>query len=196
MIHTISTQEFSTVIKNSNDVFILDVRTDLECRSEKLQKNCVYIPLHELKAQDFKDNHLLDLGLKPIYILCRSGARALKAAQELSSQIQNDIFVIDGGIEGCKMCNIPTQKTNIISLERQVRITAGIFIVIGFFGGLFLNPLFYGLCAFVGTGLIFAGVTDKCGMALILTKAPWNIPKNPMEDIQKSIKTFEERKTA
>ena len=28
--------------------------------------------------------------------------------------------------------------------------------------------------AFVGAGLVFAGVTDWCGMAMLLAKLPWN----------------------
>jgi hypothetical protein len=39
---------------------------------------------------------------------------------------------------------------------------------------LFINPIFGIIPLFVGCGLIFAGVTDRCGMALVLTKAPWN----------------------
>jgi uncharacterized membrane protein YfcA len=32
-----------------------------------------------------------------------------------------------------------------------------------------------GMCgAFVGAGLVFAGVTDWCGMGLLLAKMPWN----------------------
>jgi hypothetical protein len=33
---------------------------------------------------------------------------------------------------------------------------------------------FIGVAAFVGAGLIFAGVTDRCGMALLLARMPWN----------------------
>ena len=30
------------------------------------------------------------------------------------------------------------------------------------------------LAAFVGAGLVFAGITDWCGMGLLLARAPWN----------------------
>ena len=42
--------------------------------------------------------------------------------------------------------------------------------------GYFLNPGWYGLAAFVGAGLTFAGLTDICGMAFVLAKLPWNKP--------------------
>ncbi len=35
-----------------------------------------------------------------------------------------------------------------------------------------------GLSAFVGAGLIFAGVTDTCGMAMMLSRMPWNQVRN------------------
>ncbi len=37
-----------------------------------------------------------------------------------------------------------------------------------------LHPAFLGLAAFVGAGLVFAGVTDTCGMGLLLARMPWN----------------------
>ena len=61
-----------------------------------------------------------------------------------------------------------------ISLERQVRISAGALVVAGVALGWFVHPSFYGLSAFVGAGLIFAGITDICGMCLLLAKLPWN----------------------
>ncbi len=62
----------------------------------------------------------------------------------------------------------------VISLERQVRITAGTLIVAGVGLGWFVHPGFLGLSAFVGAGLIFAGITDICGLCLLLAKLPWN----------------------
>ncbi|MGV2341462.1 MAG UNVERIFIED_CONTAM: hypothetical protein LVR18_48330 [Planctomycetaceae bacterium] len=40
--------------------------------------------------------------------------------------------------------------------------------------GILVHPGFAGLSAFVGAGLMFAGITDTCGMALILARMPWN----------------------
>jgi hypothetical protein len=61
-----------------------------------------------------------------------------------------------------------------MSLERQVRIAAGSLVLIGSGLGAFVSPYFIGLAAFVGAGLIFAGITDTCGMGMILAKMPWN----------------------
>jgi hypothetical protein len=61
-----------------------------------------------------------------------------------------------------------------MSLERQVRIAAGALVLLGVILGTWVHPGFYGLSAFVGAGLIFAGFTDWCGMAMVLAKMPWN----------------------
>jgi rhodanese-related sulfurtransferase len=62
----------------------------------------------------------------------------------------------------------------VISLERQVRIAAGLLVLIGLLFAHFVNHWFIGLSAFVGAGLVFAGITDFCGMGLLLAKLPWN----------------------
>ncbi len=61
-----------------------------------------------------------------------------------------------------------------ISLERQVRIAAGSLVLLGVALAYFVHPYLIGLSAFVGAGLVFAGVTDTCGMGMMLAKMPWN----------------------
>jgi Inner membrane protein YgaP-like, transmembrane domain len=64
--------------------------------------------------------------------------------------------------------------TKAISLERQVRIAAGSFVLLGAALGWFVQPAFIGLSAFVGAGMIFAGITDTCRIGMILARMPWN----------------------
>jgi hypothetical protein len=61
-----------------------------------------------------------------------------------------------------------------ISLERQVRIAAGSLVLLGVIGSLLIHPYVIGLSAFVGAGLLFAGITDTCGMGMLLARMPWN----------------------
>jgi hypothetical protein len=61
-----------------------------------------------------------------------------------------------------------------MSLERQVRIAAGALVLTGVLLGAFVHPYWLGLAGFVGAGLVFAGVTDTCGMGLLLARMPWN----------------------
>ena len=192
-IKKISPDNFSKILTENDDVFILDVRTNLECRTQKISRNCIFIPLHELNGVEFKNKYENSLKEKPVYIVCRSGSRAMKAAQEISQHLSNDIIVVEGGINDCAQCNIPMITGKTISLERQVRIAAGGFIVLGGILGLSVNEIFYFIPTIIGGGLVFAGITDKCGLALCLARAPWNKPPSH-DDISKSIQLFEERK--
>ena len=60
-----------------------------------------------------------------------------------------------------------------MSLERQVRIAAGSLVLTGAIHSL-VHPWWIGLSGFVGAGLMFAGITDTCGMGMVLARMPWN----------------------
>jgi hypothetical protein len=60
------------------------------------------------------------------------------------------------------------------SLERQVRIAAGFLVLAGSALAYFVSPYWIALSALVGAGLVFAGITDTCGMAMLLARLPWN----------------------
>ena len=84
--------------------------------------------------------------------------------------------VVEGGTLAWIEANLPVTRgtTKVISLERQVRIGTGTLVLTGVLLGWFVHRGFYGLAGFVGAGLIFAGITDFCGLAIILGKMPWN----------------------
>jgi hypothetical protein len=67
----------------------------------------------------------------------------------------------------------------IIDLNRQVRIAAGSFVVLGVVLGFTVHRAFFGLSGFVGAGLIFAGITDICGLCHVLALLPWNRRRQP-----------------
>ncbi len=110
----------------------------------------------------------------PIYLLCQSGRRAEMALQQ--AQGDTRLHIIEGGLNALKQCGCPTRlgEGNAISLERQVRITAGLLVLTGVVLGALLNPMFYALSGFVGAGLTFAGITDTCAMGMLLARMPWN----------------------
>jgi hypothetical protein len=61
-----------------------------------------------------------------------------------------------------------------ISLERQVRIIAGGLVLSGILLSWFVHWAFIFIPLFVSGGLIFAGLTDACLMAMLLMKLPYN----------------------
>jgi rhodanese-related sulfurtransferase len=86
-----------------------------------------------------------------------------------------EAVVVAGGTNAWAAAGLPVIRgRKSISIERQVRIVAGSLVVIGFLLGWFVHRGFFGLAGLVGAGLVFAGVTDICGMAIVLAKAPWN----------------------
>lgn len=172
---TITATEFSSILDSDKNINILDVRTDIECRSIRLNGNFIHIPLQKLNAAEFIARYKETLNGKPLYILCRSGGRASKAASALSPTI--DVIVVEGGLDACCACDVPVVKDNVISLERQVRIAAGTLVLLGVLLGTYVHSGFYGVSGFVGAGLVFAGITNWCGMALLLARAPWNTNK-------------------
>lgn len=145
---------------------LIDVRTPLEFKEVHAQgaKN---LPLDSFDPSSLPDG-------KPVYILCRSGQRATRAAEKFSSTQQP--IVVEGGTLAWVEAGLPVVRSEkkVIGLERQVRIAAGSLVLAGFLLGWFVNPYFFFLSGFVGAGLVFAGITDWCGMGLLLAKAPWN----------------------
>lgn len=184
-IKTIHATELNQLAKKG--CIILDVRTDMEHREAHLDCPHIHLPLDELNGETLSQVEQIQKDT-PIYILCRSGKRATAASQRLKDDGYENTCVIEGGILACQECGTPTSGTTVvktgsacgatikspISLERQVRIAAGICVAIGSVLALTLSPLWAIMPLAVGCGLVFAGVTDRCGLALILTKAPWN----------------------
>jgi rhodanese-related sulfurtransferase len=87
-----------------------------------------------------------------------------------------EAFILEGGIDAWKKAGLPvaTDRSQPLELQRQVQIGAGSLTLLGVLLGLLASPWFYAIPAFVGAGLVTAGVTGFCGMARLLMRAPWN----------------------
>jgi rhodanese-related sulfurtransferase len=107
---------------------------------------------------------------------CRSGARTRANAGRLANAATCEAYVLEGGIEAWKKAGLPVSedRSQPIELMRQVQIAAGGLALLGAALGYFVTPAFYALSALVGAGLMFAGITGRCGMATLLAAMPWN----------------------
>lgn len=149
---------------------VIDVRTGVE-HDDKHVAGSRLIPLDQLSRR------LDEVRATPAprLLLCRTGARAQQALETLTGHEISGLSVVEGGIEAFVDAGGDVERGKAgMSLERQVRIGAGSLVVLGIALGWSLHPAFTLLSAFVGAGLVFAGVTDWCGMGLLLAKAPWN----------------------
>ena len=174
---TISASAFKELLKGNQQPQVVDVRTAAEVDSQFLPGSA-HFPLQELNCAEVKA-HLQQQGQdpqQPVYLLCASGQRAARAAEQLQNEIGCPLVVIDGGIGALNSAGVAIKQGGgtLISLERQVRIAAGSLVVIGVALGALVHPGFYGLAAFVGAGLVFAGVSDSCAMGMMLARMPWN----------------------
>ena len=85
------------------------------------------------------------------------------------------VYDVDGGVDAWKASGMDlVNGKKSMSLERQVRIAAGAMVIFGIVLGSAVAPAWYALSGFIGAGLVFAGVTDTCGMGMALAKMPWN----------------------
>ncbi len=122
-----------------------------------------------------------DLNITPgrdVIFMCRTGNRTGANCQRLANRVQGEVFVLEGGLDAWKAAGLETRIDRRAPLEmmRQVQIGAGSLILIGGALGTWVHPGFWALSAFVGAGLLTAGVTGFCGMARVLAVMPWNRP--------------------
>src|SRR5215471_18526043 len=157
----------------SGEIDLLDVRTPVEFRE-----------LHAVHARNLPLDRLDPVTLmqarngrrdEPLYVICRSGSRGRQACEKFLTAGFTNVVNVEGGTLACVEAGLPVVRgKEAISLERQVRIAAGSLVLLGVLLGWLVHPALVGLAAFVGAGLVFAGVTDTCGMGLLLARMPWN----------------------
>ncbi len=114
---------------------------------------------------------------RPMVFHCTSGMRTAANAVQLGVAAGGaPAFMLGGGIDAWRQAGQPivADRSQPLEIMRQVQITAGGLVLVGVLLGLFLAPGCLGLSAFVGAGLMFAGVTGWCGMATLLRVMPWN----------------------
>jgi rhodanese-related sulfurtransferase len=107
---------------------------------------------------------------------CRSGVRTRTHAERLSAAVPCEAFLLEGGLDAWRKAGLPvsTDRSQPLELMRQAQLAAGSAVVLGVALGATLSPWFYALSAIVGAGLIFAGATGFCGLAMVLQRMPWN----------------------
>jgi rhodanese-related sulfurtransferase len=177
-VRTITPRRLEELRTSGQPVHLIDVRTPAEFRE-------VHVPFAQNVPLDRLDPAAVArLGTsppdQPLYLICRSGARGQKACEKLTGSGFTNVVNVEGGTQAWAEAGLPVVRgKKAISLERQVRIAAGLLVLIGVVLGWLIHPACSGLAAFVGAGLVFAGVTDTCGMGLVLAQMPWNRVKDP-----------------
>ncbi|MEO6447583.1 MAG: rhodanese-like domain-containing protein [Gemmatimonadaceae bacterium] len=159
------------MIRNAPDTRLLDVRTPGEFEAVHIP-GAYNVPLHTM-AEHAKE--IRSVGDAQIILVCQSGNRARQADSALRSLGMSNLHLLDGGMIAWQAAGMTVNRGGKrMSLERQVRIAAGAIGAIGAILALGINPLFAAIPAVVGSGLVFAGVTDTCAMGMLLARLPYN----------------------
>jgi len=170
---TIIPHDLHQLTAKDPDIDVIDVRTPREFAA--LHATCA--TLHPLATLDPRRVLAARRSgtTEPVYLICHSGSRAKQAASRFAACGFANAIVVDGGTEAWRQAGLPVVRgRKAMALERQVRIAAGLLVLLGLALGIWVHLGFIAISAFVGAGLVFAGATDWCGMGLLLARMPWN----------------------
>jgi rhodanese-related sulfurtransferase len=151
---------------------LVDVRTSAEYASAHVP-GARLVPLSELRVDAFLAQHKPGT---PVYVLCQGGARAGKAIEQLERGGCGDCVLLEGGTQAWIDAGLPVHRSarKVLPLMRQVQIVVGSLSIVSAMLALTVNAWFAVVPLFLGCGLLFAGTTGWCGMALLLAKMSWN----------------------
>jgi rhodanese-related sulfurtransferase len=170
---TISPQQLQARQRSGAALELIDVRTPVEFREVHLA-GAQNIPLDQLDPRALMEARS-GASDEPLYVICRSGGRGAQACAQFHAQGFAQVVNVEGGTLACEQAGLPvTRGQATMALERQVRIAAGTLVLLGAVLAWLVHPGLIALSALVGAGLIFSGVTDTCGMGLLLARMPWN----------------------
>lgn len=155
---------------------LVDVRERAEVEATGIE-GAMNLPLDELEG------HLGELttpgGL--LVLLCESGNRARLAAQILERHGLDRYRVLHGGMRGWVKAGLPHRGgRRVPPIMRQVQLAAGLLVLAGMGLGAFVDHWLYLISALAGGELTVAGLTGYCGMALVLSRMPWNRVASPV----------------
>jgi rhodanese-related sulfurtransferase len=167
----VTVSELNTRLSKGERFQLIDVRSPQEY-AEGHVPGAMNLPMDQAEAR------LSDLQRQdPVVLICQSGRRAGMTCELLKAH-HSGLVVLEGGTKAWMDASLPVVKTasTRLPLMRQVQIGAGSLILIGTLLSLFVSKGWIGLAIFVGAGLLLAGTTGFCGMAILLEKMPWNRP--------------------
>jgi rhodanese-related sulfurtransferase len=171
--NTVTPRELHRLLAGGCAAELLDVRTPDEFAAAHVP-GAKLVPLDDLDPAVFLKQCAPDE--KPIYVLCQSGGRARKAIEKFKRAGFEHCVLVEGGTQAWIDARLPVNRgeSKVLPLMRQVQITIGFVSAVGAALALAINPWFAVIPLITGCGLLFAGLTGFCSLALLLAKMPWN----------------------
>jgi rhodanese-related sulfurtransferase len=170
---SVSVRELQSRLAAGRPGRLLDVRTPGEYAAVHVP-GAKLIPLDELDAAAFCRERGGDGA--PVYVLCQSGGRARRAIEKLERAGARGCVLVEGGTQAWIDAGLPVNRgtSRVLPLMRQVQVMVGFLSATGAALALTVNPRYAFIPLVVGCGLLFAGLTGFCGLAMLLAKMPWN----------------------
>ncbi len=146
---------------------LIDVRSAAEFAVGHIP-GAINVPMEQVEART------ADLGNRPLVVICEAGTRAAIVAGWLEGR--QPVSLLAGGTAAWRKAGLPLLSCAPCrwTLERQVRLAAGLIVLAASLLAVITNPRWICLAMFIGAGLTFAGATNICGMAVVLARMPWN----------------------
>jgi rhodanese-related sulfurtransferase len=150
---------------------IIDVRTAAEFREVHIPGS-INVPLADLER--FASELKARAAGTEVVLICRTGRRATAGVEQLLNEGVTECRVLEGGLTSWVEAGLPVNRgPQAVSIERQVRMVAGALVAAGSILSALVSPWFVVIPAFVGIGLVVAGITDTCAMGMLLARLPW-----------------------
>jgi rhodanese-related sulfurtransferase len=169
-IETISTDAIRQRLADGRAIRLVDVRSPAEFQSVHA-RGAISMPLERLQPSQIAPPGADEL----LCVMCQSGSRSLIACEKLAAAGLT-AYSVQGGIGAWESAGLPVDRGGraVISIERQVRLVAGLLVLLGIGLMLAVHPYFVAIPLFIGAGLTFSGITGYCGMGMLLARMPWN----------------------
>ena len=151
---------------------LIDVRTPVE-HAEIRISGSHSMPLDRLDPDAAK---ALSAGADGCVLVCLSGKRAEEARRRLEAAGVANLIVLEGGVTAWNHAGLPVERSprKVLPLIRQVQLVLGLLAMTGSILALTVHPNLAIIPAVLGGGLAVAGATGWCGLAMLLSKMPWN----------------------
>lgn len=155
---------------DAGDAVLVDVREPVEHAGLAIP-GATLVPLGKISKDALPDH-----AGKRLVLHCKAGGRSKQACEKLAAA-GLEVFSMTGGIDAWNAAGLPVRKNDKAPLDlvRQVHIVVGSMVLLFSILAAATGSLWFLIVPiFFGGGLLFAGATGFCGLALMLSKMPWN----------------------
>jgi rhodanese-related sulfurtransferase len=168
----ITATELQDSLQSGKNIRLIDVRTPVEHEEMRIAGSQL-MPLDQLDPTAMAST---SANAEQCVLICRGGKRAEQAYETLQAAGCSNLAILDGGVLAWEAKGLPLLRSErkVLPLMQQVQLIIGLLALIGSILAMTVHANFALIPAFLGCGLTLAGSTGWCGLAILLSKMPWN----------------------